>query len=162
MTPARTILALVVPAQQSPRPTGSSAVGELLLWLGALIGLVLIGGAVLMALRSRLSRDKPDDDRSDASSMLESLRRMRERGEISIEEFESTRARLVGRAAGQSPARAEGPITSDTSENHGPGAGSDAGARRDGRWQAKPGLDLAGDPLPTPREPGPETDPGET
>lgn len=83
--------------------------GGVLIWVLVLIGLVLLlGGAVLWLRAKLLSRDR---QRGGDEGMLESMRRLRDRGLMSEEEFARTRE-LVRRRLRESlgaEGRAEGP-----------------------------------------------------
>jgi hypothetical protein len=114
---------------------------RVLAWVAAMIVLIIVGGIVAMWLR----RSYLDDWGSGASAAtnatlsLHDLRRLHAQGRLSDEEFESLKGAAVRAHAGASPA-------------------PDLG-----RLQAKPGVDLTGEPLPPfapPRSPDGE-DPGE-
>ncbi len=125
-------------SRQSP-PT------ELWLWVGALIIASLVFGVVVLAMRRRLFN--ASDVSVSPGSMLDQLRAMRERGEISRAEYDSARASIAARAAGKAPPprpNAErGPVAPD------------------GSVAAKPGFDLTGERLPGRHEPGPEPESSE-
>ena len=63
----------------------------LLPWLGLLVLLVLVGGAVAILIRRRMAID----ERPTIGFTLGDLRAMRDRGEISEEEFEQAREKMV-------------------------------------------------------------------
>lgn len=66
-------------------------------FIAGLIVAAMVGGVVIMAVRRRmLSRDSGAAD----GSLMDSLRRMRDRGEMSGEEYESTVRTIAKRAAG--------------------------------------------------------------
>ncbi|MEM9372683.1 MAG: SHOCT domain-containing protein [Planctomycetota bacterium] len=69
---------------------------SILLWAGLLIALAMIGGFVIMVFRRRaLGRnEKPSD-----VGLIEQLRGMVERGEMTAEEFDRARRKIVERAA---------------------------------------------------------------
>jgi hypothetical protein len=62
---------------------------------GILILLCLVGGTAILLLRRRLFQKENDD--AVAGSLFEQLRAMRDRGEISPEEFEQTRQSMIRR-----------------------------------------------------------------
>lgn len=62
---------------------------------GILIALCLVGGTAILLLRRRLFQKENDD--AVAGSLFEQLRGMRDRGEISSEEFEQTRQSMIRR-----------------------------------------------------------------
>ena len=96
------------------------------LWAGALAGVIVVAGAAVMALRRRLFGSGAP---ADAPVMeLHELRALRERGEVSDEEYESLRAALIRGYGGAEGVRA---------------VVGDGGERR-----ARPGFDLTGAPLP--------------
>ena len=62
-------------------------------WLGGFVVLLLVGGAIAMGLRRRLNADS---ETPSLGFTLEDLRSMRDRGELSQEEFEQAHQRMVG------------------------------------------------------------------
>jgi uncharacterized membrane protein len=129
--------------------TGSAGAVRVLLVVGLLIIVVLAFGLFVLHFRKRLL----SDDGADGGSglMLEQLRAMVRRGEMSEQEFELMRRRMVEKLSGRSAAglsastgRAAGPIKGpDSPEN---GAGRERGEAR----RSAPGLDLTGERLPNP------------
>ena len=113
--------------------TGGGGMGPYLVWVGMMIVVVIIATGVLMAYRRRIL--SPGDDASVTSGrLLEGLTAMRDRGEISVEEFEVARASMVARLSG---ARArEG------------GSGSGIRPGSEASKVSRQGFDLTGDPLP--------------
>lgn len=112
--------------------------------IGVLIVVVVIAGIGLLVLRSRL-HETDGGGGSGAGGMLETLRAMRDRGEMSEEEYRSAQAALVAKAS------------AEKGENHGADLGSaEAPARArtrppmPGELRAPPGYDLTGEPLPPP------------
>ncbi len=81
--------------QQGARRSGSPDLTPLLGWIGLAIALLVIAGVVLMFLRRRMLGL---DDTSNQATMFEDLRLMRDRGELSDEEYASIRATMVERA----------------------------------------------------------------
>jgi hypothetical protein len=66
----------------------------MLLWLGILLAVVILGFGALMLFRRRLTeQDAPQNENVGFS--LSDLRAMRDRGEITSEEYEATRAKVV-------------------------------------------------------------------
>lgn len=116
---------------------------ELWIWLGALVVATLVLGVILLAMRRRLLDS--DDAEPGAGSMLDDLRAMRDRGEISQAEYDHTRKTIAARAAGREP-----PPRPD--ESRSPEA-------PDGSVAARPGYDLTGAPLPRPESPKRPGDP---
>ena len=74
---------------------------------------------------------------------LEEMRRLRDSGQMSREEFDAARAAIIGRVSGRAPASAPTRAPS-----------GDAGVR-----VARPGFDLTGRPLPGSKENGPKAGP---
>jgi|SRR6185295_7846088 len=69
--------------------TPDSGTGQAVLWIGILIVVAILGGLIMMAVRRRiLSKDSLDDG---TTSLMDQLRAMRDRGQISPEEYEATR-----------------------------------------------------------------------
>jgi uncharacterized membrane protein len=87
-----------------PTVLAQAAFVPVLWWVAALIGLVLAGAIVVMFLRRRLLAPTPPTE----AGMMESIRAMRARGEISQEEFEAVRASLAARLAHRAPRTATG------------------------------------------------------
>lgn len=115
-----------------------------LVTIGVLIAVVVLAGVVLMVLRAKLNADDEAGDLG-AGGMLETMRGMRDRGEISEEEYRTAQAALVAKASGE------------RGENSGADqGGSQAPARARtrppaaGELRAEPGYDLTGEPLPPP------------
>lgn len=66
-------------------------------WLGVLILVVIAGGLVVMWYRrTLLAKDNPD---AAEQGLMASLRAMRDKGEISAEEFDAMRRSMVRKAA---------------------------------------------------------------
>lgn len=65
------------------------------LWLGILIVVTIVGGLVVLAIRKRILARSSDG--ADEGSLMDSLRAMRDRGELSPEEFEATRRAMIER-----------------------------------------------------------------
>ncbi len=88
-----------------PAPgSGRTAPVDVLLAVGLLIVLTMVLGLLVMRARRRLlARHEAHDQ----LSLMESLRRMRDRGDMSVEEFERARKALIDRAA-RRPAPAAG------------------------------------------------------
>ncbi len=68
------------------------------LWLGILIVITVVAGLVVLALRKRIL-GRPTEG-SDEGSLMDALRGMRDRGEMTSEEFEATRRAMIGRLRG--------------------------------------------------------------
>lgn len=82
----------------------SEAVGQIVLWVGVMVGALVVLAVVLMALRRRLLAPA----RAPEAGMFDHLRRMRQEGSITPEEYDAIRQRIVSRLAGNvSPPRNE-------------------------------------------------------
>ena len=127
----------MVLAQSANAPV---AFNEMLPWLGLLVLITLVGVGVVYLIRRELFRG--DDSESHSMGVMSDLRSMRDRGEITDDEFDRTRAVMIARATGKDPEA----IRADA-------------IRKQGGAVAKPGFDLTGRPLP-PRDgaPGGATD----
>lgn len=103
----------------------SASRGEIFLWVGILLGAALLGSVIILFVRSRLMA-RGDAD-APHGSLMDQLREMRDRGDMSPEEFEATRRRIIEKTTGK-------PLPT-------PGASAEAKI-------AAPGFDLTGAPLP--------------
>lgn len=110
----------------------SSGLGDALLWLGILLGLVFIGGTMIFGIRRRV---RGPDTETGGDLDLESFRRLLAAGKITPAEFEAARAAIVARHGVRESDRTVSPIDPT-------------------RVRARPGVDLTGEPLPRPRDPG--------
>lgn len=96
-------------------PTGESgtpaSVKRMLIPIGGLIVLALIGGvAVLLARRSMLAKDAAT---ADQGGLLDDLRKMRDTGQISPEEFDAARKSIAAKLKGEAqPAAVRPPARS--------------------------------------------------
>lgn len=107
----------------------TKALAPALLWLGGLIVVVVVAGLVVLKVRSMiLARES---GAANQEGLLIGLRRMRERGEISQEEYDTARKSMAARAAAGS--RPVGPTIRET---------------KAGTVRSRPGFDLTGAPLP--------------
>lgn len=106
----------------------SAQIGDAILWLGVLLGVVVVGALVIFAMRRRLQgSDMPEGDPLDLSV----LRRMRDTGQLTDAEYEAARAAVVARHGGSEAVPSVSPLDPTS-------------------IRARPGVDLAGDPLPRP------------
>lgn len=106
---------------------------QVLIWVGVLIVVVAVGGGVLLAYRRRIL----DKGTQDQAGLLDSLRAMRDSGQITPDEFDAARKRMAARVAGVAPppSAASRPLPADPAVR-----------------KAHPGFDLTGAPLPRPTE----------
>lgn len=119
--------------------SGGQDLKPVLIIVGTLILLVLLLGIVLFVVRRKFLGDNSGGD-IDRGGVLETLRVMRDRGEVSEAEYRTAQAAIVGGAA-----REKG-------ENSGADPAGPARARTraalPGELRAEPGFDLTGAPLP--------------
>lgn len=78
------------------------AFGEILPWLLLLLGFVVLGVLLMVWIRRTFLATTPDSDRIEGFT-LRSLRAMRERGEISEEEYERARNAMIARVRANAP-----------------------------------------------------------
>lgn len=106
----------------------------IVLWAGSLIVVALVGGMLILWIRGRLVERR--SEAAGAGTTLEQMRRLRDRGQLSQQEFDAARASLISRLSGQPAPAGQARAAERPSE---PGA-----------MLAKPGFDLTGAPLPRP------------
>lgn len=75
------------------------------MWVGIMIGLAVIGAVAILVLRKRLF--DPHSGGGEGLTLAE-LREMRDRGDLSSEEYERAKALVIG-SAGREDARGKGP-----------------------------------------------------
>ncbi|MBX3367740.1 MAG: SHOCT domain-containing protein [Phycisphaeraceae bacterium] len=127
-----------------------------IVWAIVLIVAAIIGGFVILAVRKRIL--SPERTDMESEGLFDSLRRMRDSGEISRQEYDSARKRIIERTL---DAR-----SSDASERGSAGGSTETrslakpyrastDSRQDAQGErdappisAPPGYDLTGDPLP--------------
>lgn len=132
--------ALALQLAQQPRPTGA-----VLLWVAVIIGVVLASSLLILIIRRRLLGPAKDD--SAALGLMDQLRHMLQRGEITQDEFDRTRRAMVTKAAqARSPHTPAGPVTLSPATR--PENSPDHSADPDEVLVARPGFDLTGAPLP--------------
>lgn len=69
---------------------------DALLWIGLIIVVTVLGGFFIMLMRRRLLA--PDQPSHESAGLMDTLRGMRDRGEISQVEFEAARRSLIDKA----------------------------------------------------------------
>ena len=79
---------------------------QILPWIGILAILIILGGGIAVWLRKRMAVNADD---STAVFILADLREMRDRGEISPEEFENAKARMIKNMSATKTSRADDP-----------------------------------------------------
>lgn len=99
---------------------GAESLSEehLLMWGGILILIVLAGFFVIMAVRRRFA-ESGRHAAQDPGFSLSSLRELRDRGELTPEEYDRMRARVIAKVKGQAPPREPEP------ENDAPSPGDE-------------------------------------
>lgn len=114
----------------------ASALERVLPWVLGLILLSLAAGGALMMLRKRLFGVGDEDEMPPL--MISELRKLRDEGRLSNEEYEQARSAIIANTKEQAPSRPVSlPQTRSTSERVAP-----------------PGLDLTGERLPNSSDPG--------
>ncbi len=85
----------VAPSGSGRVPADRQAlVGEMWVWIGVLIVIAVLGGLLVMRYRRTLfGAEEPLSDGTEG--LMRTLRAMRDRGEISQEEFDATKRRMV-------------------------------------------------------------------
>ncbi len=81
-------------AQSAP---SEKAKFDVILWAGILMGIVIIGGLAIMMLRNKLRTYEDPGASANAGFSLSDLREMRDREEITSEEYEITKAKIVSK-----------------------------------------------------------------
>jgi uncharacterized membrane protein len=124
-------------AQRTPVKAGPKAFPTtLIIGLGAIIVIVLLAGLAVMAMRRRLL--VKDSSAATQGRLMDDLRAMRDKGEITPQEYDAARATMAARLAGKprpAPPPAAPRPTPHASEQ---------------TLRAKPGFDLTGARLPSP------------
>ncbi len=82
------------------RAPSAAQTGEVLLWVGVLIALIMAATIAILIMRKRLLAD---EGQADAGSFMDELREARNRGEITPEEFDLARARMIEKMKGTGP-----------------------------------------------------------
>jgi hypothetical protein len=68
---------------------------KLLIALAILMALVIVGGFGILLIRRRLNNEEDADASASVGFSLSELRAMRDRGELTAEEYEITKARVI-------------------------------------------------------------------
>lgn len=77
----------------------ASANIDILFWVAILLGAVISGSLLILSLRKKVFASPEVEN--DPSTLMEQMRRMEKRGEISSEEFDRVRRKLVERAVNE-------------------------------------------------------------
>lgn len=110
------------------------AVRSAMVWAAVLGGVVILAGVLLLVVKFRTSRAAREADAP--GSVFEDLRRMRDQGQITSEEYEQMRSAAADRLRGNTRPRA--PRISP----------AEARIETEGEIRAREGYDLTGTPLP--------------
>jgi hypothetical protein len=97
--PAGPLCQALALAQAGSATTQASS--RVLLLVGILIGLAVVGGVVVLAFRRNLL--KSDSDAGRSVGLAETLRRMRDSGAMSQEEYDRVRKSMARKAGGARP-----------------------------------------------------------
>lgn len=76
---------------------GASSSFSVLLWVGVLVVLAVVGGVAVLAFRRKLLG--PGSDTPPEEGLMDSLRRMRDSGQLTKEEFDAARKSMAMKAA---------------------------------------------------------------
>lgn len=80
-------------AQAQPKAVDQQAVVSVVVWVGVLIGVVIVAGLIVIAMRRRLHRD----DRAGSAGLFEEMRHLHAEGKLSDEEFARVKERMSRR-----------------------------------------------------------------
>lgn len=92
----------IAPASLPLAQSASNTTG-VLLWAGVLIVVAMVGGVVIAMVRRNMLGEP---DAGDDGSMLDQMRRMVDRGEMSQQEFDLARRKIIERAQAARESRA--------------------------------------------------------
>lgn len=94
---------------EAPPLDRAKAYGQLWLGVGLMIALTIIAGLILMRYRRGVLQAQADSESGEG--LLQMLRRARDRGEMTEEEFQAARRKLVGDLAAKikTPAKGDAP-----------------------------------------------------
>src|SRR5947207_1776517 len=106
-----TILAQSSQPAQTPPAKGRGDTSSIFVWVAVLIAVIMVGGLLLMWLRRRMFMGESMDQ---AGGLMESLRKMRDTGQMSQEEYDAARKAMAARVAniGRGPKK---PLSPDNS-----------------------------------------------
>ncbi|MCA9292891.1 MAG: SHOCT domain-containing protein [Phycisphaerales bacterium] len=114
----------------------AGSTSAVLFWIAILMTLALFGGVIIAILRRRMLGEQEPP-----GLLLDDIRRMRDTGEISWEEFDRLKQRIV------QAVRAPGDAAPGSSDQPAPTRPRPGGES----LEAPPGFDLTGEPLPKPK-----------
>jgi hypothetical protein len=90
---------------------------KVLIALAILMALVVVGGVGILLFRRRLNAEEGADASANVGFSLSDLREMRDRGEITAEEYDATRAKVIVKVKASlvaKPPRQKGQTRGDT------------------------------------------------
>ena len=87
-------------AQPAPA-RGHGDTGGVILWIGVLIAVIMVGFVALMWVRRRMFMGESDQ----SGGLMDSLRKMRDTGQMSQQEYDAARKAMVARIAKGNPAK---------------------------------------------------------
>lgn len=79
---------------QKGAPSQAPAMGPVLVWIGVLIAITLLAGLGILWYRRRVLST---ENAAGEGSLMEEFRRMRDSGEMTVEEYESARKVIVSK-----------------------------------------------------------------
>lgn len=97
------VLLLQNAASTQPAGPGKGDPAALVTWVLVLILAVMALGVAVMVVRRKVLAKEASG--ADAAGLMESMRRMRDSGQITREEFDAMRRSMARKAKGESPAR---------------------------------------------------------
>jgi hypothetical protein len=112
--------------QLPPIANSGNVLGDVAPWLGIMVILIIVGGVIAMNVRRKMNGG---DDSSGIGFTLSDLRAMHERGELTLEEFQRARDKMLGSVRGRessSPAGSESRISRRVPPRRKPGTGPDS------------------------------------
>jgi len=106
------VLLLLAQAAQPAVPRTNKEASAVFVWVIALIVVIMVGGVLVMWLRRKILMAEAASDQE--GGLMESLRKMRDSGQMSQEEFDATRKAMLSRMTrhthppGPTPAKPKG------------------------------------------------------
>ena len=141
------LMAQASPGGLTPEWTPAQSL-RLLILIGILIVAVVALGLVVMVVRRRVLAS--ENEMAGARSLMDQVREMHRRGEMSDAEYEATRKMLAAKLAGKVKGEGAGATTGGYAPQSQPRTSKTPVSRvpRASARIAPPGYDLTGDPLP--------------
>lgn len=142
LTPARALLWLL------PQPHKGAPTQPVVVLVIALIAFALVGFLLVMLFRRQLL--SKDNAAADQGTVMESIRAMRNAGQISSEEYDAMRQRMIASIRSGTPPKNQPAPAARPTMKPAPLPSLPPGPETPG-VVARPGFDLTGAPLPKPR-----------